>query len=484
MRMKTLTLKTFGRSRGGFFCLVLLLTTACTKTHFDVTPAVNAEAARLPGVVTPQFYLPATPQLVVWIKPGRTNADFTKWVDSVRGANGTVTVSRTCESCDNSLNLLTGAGIANFIQGNTVSGGKGSTTKTPSTGENGPVYFCLNFAVAIEKPAKTFAVKLKNFQAGISNSAKVKVGILDTGIDTALTKKYPFRSTFSSCIPGADYGWNFIARSNSTQDDHAIRHGSIVAKFAAEQVDKYALNNIELLPVKTHSSTGGSDLFTVLCALAYAKQRGVNIINASFGFYLPRLELLEPYKKQDPNALLLKEYIRYYLTRNNILLVASAGNSDDVNERAAFDAHGLPYPVDPRNLDQVSFYPASLARSGGLTNVITVTTVNTLNGTVSPSQNYSNNVVDVGVSAERIISDSEGLHYIFLNSFSVDPQTVEGSSFAAPIVTGILASNYTQIKPVINRTGYTKADIWNVVLQDNVSAGLISKIKNGRYVKR
>lgn len=224
----------------------------------------------------------------------------------------------------------------------------------------------------------------------------------------------------------------------------------------------------------------------MLCGFAYAKQMGAQIINASLGFYLPRLELLPKKFPVDPNVKLLREYIRYYLTANKILLITAAGNQDD-REKRIFEEHKfqipeLVYPTDWRSLDQISFYPASLARDPDFPNVIAVTTVNYLAGKVSPAQNYSNKVVDVGVNADAVRTGSTD-RYMFYNPLTNNKTTSEGSSFATPIFTGKLTTNYELIRNVITNTRYQKSDIWTALgaPHTKVIGTLSGKIKSGRY---
>ena len=275
---------------------------------------------------------------------------------------------------------------------------------------------------------------------------------------------------------------NFIAHNKNFHDDDPERHGSTVARFITTEVNKYQNNDLEILPVKTHAADGGGDLYTILCAFAYAQQRGVQIINASFGFYVPRLELYG--YKIDPNVRLLREYVSHYLTKNKILLIAAAGNKDDVNERATFDLHRrvnplISYPHDPRNLDEVSFYPASLARDDEFPNVIAVTTVDISTGTVSPTQNYSPNVVDIGVNANIVSKVS----YAFINPRLKGSKKVEGSSFATPIVSGILSANYDRIESIL-KTNFTKPDLWKALGSSLVNSknNLKVEVKDGRFM--
>jgi hypothetical protein len=186
---------------------------------------------------------------------------------------------------------------------------------------------------------------------------------------------------------------------------------------------------------------------------------------------------------------LLRRYVKHYLTDNKILLVAAAGNSDEVTVRKTFKDYGWPYrPKDPRNLDQVCFYPASLSRSREYPNVIAVTTVNVNNGngTVSPDQNFSPHVVDVGVIADKVVRRGQNVSYVFDNPLYIGNETVEGSSFATPIVTGKLCANYDKIKDVISKEGYTKNDIWRMLGSDLVrnNPTLTGKIRDGRIMRK
>lgn len=431
-------------------------------------------------------------QLVVWLKPGKTEDDFRAWFDSaiVNKAQGKpVYVSKVCESCDSSLKLLSGTGITNYVQGNTAQGGKDSQA-VPSQGDDGPVYHCLNFRAYLSNPKMSTAYPVKLPQSVSFSSQKVtKIAVLDTGLDSTGLKSYLFKGGGNSCIQGAEYGWNFIKHNKNYYDDDPFKHGTTVTRFIIDQVNQYKGNPVEILPVKTHNAYGESDLFTILCAFAYASKQKVNIINASFGFYLPRLEL-NPRYPIDPNVRLLREFVTNYLTNNSILLIAAAGNQDDPNEQATFDLHKLvepaiPYPKNPRDLDQVSFYPASLARDPAFPNVIAVTTV--FNGTVSPDQNFSPNVVDIGVIADATIKDSvsQMMVDVFNNPLYRGPGTVDGTSFATPIVAGKLCANYDKFFSVLNPT-FNKSAIWNrlgsTIVRSNPA--LMNSIKNGNQMNK
>lgn len=472
-----------------FLFFILTLNNGCRKA-----PLIED----MPRDVTLNTEIPttdATPldQLIVWVKPGVSRQKFFQWRDSIvnlpDGKGGAVNISRACSDCDSSLMLLTGTGIKTYIKGHTVSGGVGTSgTDSDVSGDTSAVYHSLNYKVNWH-PSTTGSLPNNSNNPTISlyTAQSVKVGVLDTGVDTFEVNNYPFKSDSPSCIKaiGADVGWNFVNFTRNTADDEAYQHGSTVTRFITDYFDKNMPTKVQILPVKTHDANGEGDLFRVLCAFAYAKQRGVKIINASFGFYLPRLDTSVAKIKYtvDPNIILLKKYTHYYLTRNSILLIAAAGNKDTENKKLAFIENDTPYvPTNPQILNQVPFYPGVLANDPAFPNVITVTTVyvdaNGL-GTMS-DQNYSNDVVDIGVIADTVINN---------NYYERNPKKLRegilGSSFATPIVTGRIAGNYNLISGMLSKQNYTRTDLLNALSPIFLfNTNLKSKIRDGRVMKK
>ncbi len=76
-------------------------------------------------------------------------------------------------------------------------------------------------------------------------------------------------------------------------------------------------------------------------------------------------------------------------------------------------------------------------------------------GRVSVSQNYSPHVVALGVNADTILSGQQ----LFINP-EVSSKTVNGSSFATPIVTGKISANYFQLPASGSRK---KVDVLNML---------------------
>ncbi len=263
----------------------------------------------------------------------------------------------------------------------------------------------------------------------------VTVAVFDTGLDSTGIGAYVTSPSGSAACPGAaaNGGWNFVNNTPDWNDDNPERHGTEVSRFILNQVLKYHQNQLRILPVKIADATGKGSLFSLLCGLAYAGQQGAQLVNASFGFYSPR-NVSSP-TEVDTNVYLLQAFVQHYLTAKNILLIAAAGNEDPVNEPPVYNSAN---PASLRNLDSVSFYPASLSRT--LDNVIAVTTVfpnppNT--GHVSSNQNFSPRVVEAGVNGVLL---NGGICY-FKHPW-LPGATLTGTSFATPIATGNIGANY------------------------------------------
>jgi len=420
-------------------------------------------------------------QLIVLIRPGPgSDQEFNKWLDE-HSASGDIKISFLCQDCDNQLMLLTGPGIETYIAGKTVGGGSGcgSPKSCGPSGEDGPLIYSINFAVQFNDSVYNDTSAQSPVTPNPPKSP-VTVAVFDTGVDSFKLKNYFYRNdshTDTSCLGfQANNGWNFVAHNNNWADDYPSKHGTKVASFIVDQIKKYAGNNVKILPVKIHDSHGVSDLFSVLCGLAYAANNHAQVINASFGYYAPKPQ--PGSSNPDSCATLLKEYVRTYLTSKNILLVAAAGNAgpvEDTDTTLHVSSAGL------HNLDSVCFYPASLARNHDLPNVIAVTTIDTASESVSPIQNFSPNVVDIGVQADAIVSG----FYVFIppNAPVGMMPTVTGSSFATPIATGTICANYDLISSGIS----DKEQILSILKSNGIvyrNSSFNNLIRNGIIMRR
>ncbi|MBW7890179.1 MAG: S8 family serine peptidase [Chitinophagaceae bacterium] len=425
-------------------------------------------------------------QMIVWLKPGTARADFNSWLQDniVKTEKNELKIRFVCGSCDSSLFLMEGNGVELFMQGEVARGGSGSRAKPKVTGESGPLYYSTNLPV--KYPVMDPIRERIQFPAPPAYSeGEVKVAVFDTGIDTTFIQpEYLYRSSDPSCLSGGDVGWDFADGNSNWADNNPGRHGTTVARLILNEVENNGKGRLSILPVKVFDAEGTSDLYSILCGFAYAQNRKVDIINASFGYYEPLHKFNEDgIESGELSApVLLKAFIEEYLTKNNILLVAAAGNKDDnMTVEDGFPTDTLQW----RNLDSVHFYPASL--SAELPNVITITTV--YKDLVSPTQNFSPHVVDAGVQADGI--DNQG-HFYFSNPLDAGADPVAGSSFAAPVATGKTVSWYYLYKDLLASpmSLNTKDSIFQVLQTKPVPAflfrlsGLEHKVKEGKTFDR
>lgn len=466
-------------------------------------------------------------QMVVWRQPGVTDAQLNDFLSDVQAqVCDEVTIFRYCADCDTALFLLDG--VYEFLQkiqmqGETVSGGKKKPDPPRLGGAATGILFASNASFLSVDSIKNCKTDDENIEfnrpqgggrinliaqsnqqqkgaAGQPNQDQqtppsaaaqrcdviipifqsrpknVVVAVFDTGVDTASDLgKYMYKSVANntSCLGSeADNGYNFAGHNGNWKDDNTSEHhGTIVTREIINEVySKSSQYGVKILPVKVLDSTGNCFLFDMICALKYAQDRGANIINASLGYY-SWVEKTNPARTEpDGNVEFIKTYIQKVLTDNNILLVCAAGNQ---------------FPQDPqhypsRNLDEISFYPASLSTS--LKNVIAVTTVNDkgssglAQGSISPFQNYSRHIVDVGVQSRS------NTGYLFENPLAAHT-SLNGSSFATPLVTAALCARYDlieQLKPL----PWIKDDMMKSLMNNNVfiksTTGLDSGIVDGK----
>ncbi len=392
-------------------------------------------------------YIPT--QLVVWKKPGVPDADFNAWKAALLQQYSGLIVKKLCRSCDDSLELWEGDNVTTLISEKVVKGGSTSTGAPPSGGGDAIASFSYNLIIDLPEQQACMPARGREPQTtprpGRSDPALV-VAVFDTGLMAPL--KDAASEPVPSCMPNGEKGWNFAYKNNLTDDDYPSHHGSAVTRFILDQEDQYRRQKINILPVKIHNSYGKSDLFSILCGFAYAANCGAKIVNASFGFYAA--------KNAEPPAI-LAQFVKKHLTDNNILLITAAGN---VN---ADKIVGQPVTDTIRNLEYHPFFPACLAKN--FENVLAVTTVSLDEGKVSPSQNFSNLVVDVGVACDAVLEAD----YRFQDSLG-SGMFIVGSSYATPIITGKIAQHYNELMAAMPYGVINKS----ILLQKLADLGIIS----------
>lgn len=367
-------------------------------------------------------YIPT--QLVVWKKPGVSDAAFNEWKTANLQTYSGLLVKKLCRGCDDSLELWEGDNVATLISEKVAGSGGTSTGGAPHGGSDAIACFSYNLIIDLPEPhdcLKTPREKVQMATRPDYRDPAIVVAVFDTGLLPYI--KEACSDIVESCMPGGSAGWNFAYKNNITDDDYPSRHGSAVTKFIVDQEDRYRQRKVNILPVKIHNNYGKSDLFSILCGFAYAARCGAKIINASFGFYAP---------KDAPAPAILAQFVKKHLTDNNILLVAAAGNvnTDESTGRRSGEAI--------RNLEYHPFYPACLSKD--FENVLAVTTISMEKGKVSPSQNFSAAVVDVGVDCDAVVEDD----FRFEDPLGRGTYIV-GSSYATPVITGKIAQHYNAL---------------------------------------
>jgi subtilisin family serine protease len=206
-------------------------------------------------------------------------------------------------------------------------------------------------------------------------------------------------------------GWDFYNNDKDPADDHW--HGTFTMGIAAARGNNgLGISGVtwlaRIMPLKVCGDAGCPTSFCV-AAIDYAVQEGADVINVSLGG--------GAYSQSEKDA----------IDRANaagVLLVASAGNSGSNND------------LSPT-------YPASYTSP----NIISVAAMNRI-GLMSSFSNYGAASVDLGAPGENILSTTTALQkYGF----------ADGTSFAAPFVTGAVAYLYgynpslthTQVKQIL-----------------------------------
>lgn len=213
-------------------------------------------------------------------------------------------------------------------------------------------------------------------------SEDVVVAVIDTGIDIAHPDlKDNIWINDKEILNGKDsdgngyiddiHGWDFFNDNNSVYnyEDEDI-HGTHVAGTIAAGINGIGIAgvapNVKIMPLKfmginKHGNSEGS-LSDVLKAIAYAKDKGVKIVNASWGNYM--------YSK------LLEDAIK----ESGMLFLAASGNEEF-------------------NTDLMPSYPANF----DLPNIISIGAVNNQGGYADFS-NYGKTTVHVAAPGQDILS--------------------------------------------------------------------------------
>ncbi len=238
-----------------------------------------------------------------------------------------------------------------------------------------------------------------NITVGNSN---VKVGIIDSGISDHMDLR-----------DNLVEGWDFVNDNNITTDD-AIGHGTHVAGIiGATRVDNRisvsgVCKNVQLIPLQVTQFKEGKYTISetaIVEAIYWAIENNVDIINYSIGAY----------QEYEPIKVALKSFYG--------LFVCSAGN-------------------DSVDTDSMIHYASEYSRDEALNRrVISVGAINS-SGNCATFSNYGRESVSIFAPGESIWST------VPQSIASSGYQVWDGTSMAAPFVTGVAALMFSMYREV------------------------------------
>ena len=396
---------------------------------------------------------------------------------------------RKCNNCNEYVELWHADKIETTIHADGIQAG--TVSKSGSVGEDGLAHYALNYILYLpvdvlpDTNKYEFDQRVEPMPRGTRDP--IIIAVLDTGLDTeqvvnsAYLWKNPGENGANStdddknCYTNDVHGWNFINESQKVKDDNKGLHGTHVSQFIISQFEAHSGNFPHIMTLKTHDKGGSGDLFSAICAIHYAIDKKVDIINASWGFYYYE-NRVHPY---------LDSLITQVLKKEGILFITASGNKIAKADSLARETYQLKYNMmlsdeQLRNLEVHNFYPACLATDSN--NVMVATTTD--GSKISETQNYSSFYVDFGVMTDHV----ESPYMMFKAPHTTSPVFISGSSFATAILTGKIGALTAKAayesdlnkKNIISNLDADESEIIHISEQLK-NEGLV---KDGKYIER
>ncbi|MDP2789898.1 MAG: S8 family peptidase [bacterium] len=278
-----------------------------------------------------------------------------------------------------------------------------------------------------------------------TGSSSVVVAVIDSGIDTnhvelsnniwTNTKELPGNSIDDDKNGYIDdlHGWDFAynTRELTPTSNHGTQVAGIIGAIGNNSVGITGLSwNVKLMSLIVFDANGYSSITKISNAIHYATDNGAQIINLSIGGSGSNYDYSTAYD----------EAVTYAFARG-VTIIAAAGNGQRV------DGVGRNLNINPGS---------PICNDGKYNMVIGVAAIDDLDVKTSWSD-YGSNCVDVAAPGFEILSTARTSHG---TSGNPDYSYGSGTSFAAPIVTGVAAlikskyptANNVQIMDMIRRS--------------------------------
>ena len=252
------------------------------------------------------------------------------------------------------------------------------------------------------------------------------------------------------------WGWNFVTNTKdvSPAGGHGTAVAGIIGAIRDNNIGIAGVNqNVKLMPLVVIGSDGSGSADSINRAIRYAVDNGAEIINLSLGTHY-----LTAYTPEHDSAI-------KYAYDHNVLIVAAAGNGDIPL------GNGFNLNISPQS---------PVCNDGGLNMVIGVAAVTDDNNFRPNWSNYGSKCVDIWAPGVDILSTTLPTLTIFDEITSIDGagyySKADGTSFAAPIVTGVVS---------LLKATYPKITSQEVIklLVDNANNGVVDAFKtlNANY---
>lgn len=368
----------------------------CTDLpNYPTTPvgctAVNCITPQAPATITcdlayqkteikPQdiFYIPSNDPQTGRRDPKEINSEEfisnleVKW-DSISKKQGTVKITTPCD-CDKGIILIDYEGVPNPIGFEDRREVAESTAEEENTeGQYSPNK---RFRIGAYSALQPLSIGDENPKTDFSSYNKddvVEVGIIDSGIDLwgSSFQKNIWRTGSPTCGSIDVAGYDFATSGTLPLDSlgHGSLMGGIISKaeiiepgITSPPDDKIRLMNLKI------SSDSTIDLVSALCAISFAAQEGVEIINLSWGYYAEKMDS-----------------VLYQAIADNpgILFITSAGN-------------------DALDTDVCFHWPSNLSRE--LDHVISVGALNKSQDGLAVFSNFGQETVNILATGTNVIS--------------------------------------------------------------------------------